>query len=136
MKYLSFKKDTYHCRVLWFLLLETSLLSDMQSQVLVVNSSEELVLIHSLYNAEDVLRNAAGEKKKKNWKNQTNQNQKPRLNALRSSYAYTQHFLIHFELQKKSTVFKIRQLRTSLTFSSNTCAGRVCTDNKYQIKQE
>lgn len=63
MKYLRTKKDTYHCRVLSCLLLEISLLSDMQCQALVVNSSEELVLVHSLYNAEDVLKNA-GEKHK------------------------------------------------------------------------
>lgn len=70
--YLNFRKDTYHCRVLSCLLLEISLLSDMQCQALEVNSSEELVLVHSLYNAEDVLKNARGKKKneinfKKYW---------------------------------------------------------------------
>jgi len=48
----------------------------MQCQALVVNSSEEPVLVHSLCNAEDVLKKARGKKKnhfeikikKQDWK--------------------------------------------------------------------
>lgn len=67
----------------------------MQCQALVVNSSEELVLVHSLYNAEDVLKNAEETKHKKlELKDKTQQYWGPS----QVTFACTQQCLIDFEL--------------------------------------
>lgn len=69
----------------------------MQCQALGVNSSEELVPVHSLCNAEDVLKNERGEKKQHNIEIIIIKKNKARLEALKSD-TYAEHCLVHFEL--------------------------------------